>query len=707
MLGCLISFPEYFGDIYVFSSNKGEIKTITDDSITEKNSNNDDKNLLTTENDSENDDLSVDFITVDQTKDLIINSLISFDDDPTNINSRSVILSALTCFIYDEILNRRWHPRLDQAIKYIFKQLQNGVDDLNLVLVKICCDNIRFLSVLADLIFQKKIQFAVDIMNVVNPCVTKLFESKPSTVSEDYERAIISMMFTLLEWFMNMPLSYLSQQNQKLLVKNNFKLIIRIANLFSPHESSECEHIHLTARFILIHLLSYLDHFPLASTGPFKIVSTVNETSDLDLNINELSPVLFNQSNVQFFTVNNHFLISFIELPMKNNEKYFNLNDNLKKSPTICRFIIRDFCGKNCWDCCLLNSPDINLPTTYLLDIPFLRDNNSEIDESQLFYQHEDGNQFDYYKLPFLNLSEIPKDVDILDSILKYVNYSSPECRLGANRSLNTVWELSAQLSNLLKVEEIKQQITNQSTHEHQHNQQKQQKDRASTRIKQKQHNNQTISAENNTESVNTKKIESYFQLCKSFVHQMGLLSWEKRQSFNILRKTPQLLRELKNLDDQTCRETHKIALIYIGEGQIDKLSILSNEIGSEDYEDFLGSLAWCINLETHEGFMGGLQHNYQFKTGSYFSNSVYEVMFHVSTRMTSQNDPNKISKWRHLGNDSVQIIWSEHNRDYDRNILSTEFADVIICIYPLRNGLYRIQITKKPSVIHLTKIEI
>ena len=48
------------------------------------------------------------------------------------------------------------------------------------------------------------------------------------------------------------------------------------------------------------------------------------------------------------------------------------------------------------------------------------------------------------------------------------------------------------------------------------------------------------------------QQVHTYFHLCKSFVHQMGLLSWEKRQSFNLLRKTPQLLRELKSLDDQT-----------------------------------------------------------------------------------------------------------------------------------------------------------
>jgi hypothetical protein len=55
--------------------------------------------------------------------------------------------------------------------------------------------------------------------------------------------------------------------------------------------------------------------------------------------------------------------------------------------------------------------------------------------------------------------------------------------------------------------------------------------------------------ATNNNQSMT---INSYFHLCKSFVHQLGLLSWEKRQSFNLLKKTPQLLRELKCLDDQT-----------------------------------------------------------------------------------------------------------------------------------------------------------
>ena len=53
----------------------------------------------------------------------------------------------------------------------------------------------------------------------------------------------------------------------------------------------------------------------------------------------------------------------------------------------------------------------------------------------------------------------------------------------------------------------------------------------------------------------------------------------------------------------------------------------------------------------------------------------------------------------RHLGNDEVQIIWSEHTRDYRRGIIPTEFGDVLIIIYPLHNGLFRIHIDRKPEV--------
>ena len=53
----------------------------------------------------------------------------------------------------------------------------------------------------------------------------------------------------------------------------------------------------------------------------------------------------------------------------------------------------------------------------------------------------------------------------------------------------------------------------------------------------------------------------------------------------------------------------------------------------------------------------------------------------------------------RHLGNDEVHIVWSEHHRDYRRGIIPTEFGDVLIVLYPIRHGLFRVQIVKKPEV--------
>ena len=298
ILGCLIGFPDYFGDMHV----------LTQPAIDQHGS------LIVNE-----DILSVEFCSKEDLKNLIIQNITNFSDDIFNTNSRCVILCALTCFIYEEILNQRWHPRLNDAIRRIFKDLDFR-EQFNPVLVKMSCDNLRFLSILANLIFQYEIQYAINIINELNQCLVKLINTKPSVITEDYEKAIIANMFALLEWCMSMPLDKLKDQDRATLLRNNFKLIIHICNTFKSSESSETEHIHLAARFIIHHLLTKLNHFPFGSSGPSKIVSSVNETSDLGLsNDDELSAILFEQPNLQFFTLNNQFLISFVELPIKVN----------------------------------------------------------------------------------------------------------------------------------------------------------------------------------------------------------------------------------------------------------------------------------------------------------------------------------------------------------------------------------------------------
>ena len=97
---------------------------------------------------------------------------------------------------------------------------------------------------------------------------------------------------------------------------------------------------------------------------------------------------------------------------------------------------------------------------------------------------------------------------------------------------------------------------------------------------------------------------------------------------------------------------------------------------------------------------MGGLSKSKATgETSPYFATSFVEVMFHVATRMPTTSDEALITKTRHLGNDEIHVVWSEHWRDYRRGILPTEFCDVLIIIYPLKNNLFRIQV--KPNYFH------
>ena len=138
--------------------------------------------------------------------------------------------------------------------------------------------------------------------------------------------------------------------------------------------------------------------------------------------------------------------------------------------------------------------------------------------------------------------------------------------------------------------------------------------------------------------------------------------------------------------------------MLYIGEGQEDKHSIFSNNAGSRQFEAMVAGLGWEVALDTHPGFLGGLNS----KCGAsapYFATSTLEVIFHVATRMPSQTTEDMHRKTKHLGNDEVMVIWSEHGRDFRRNIIRTDFGDVVIEIYPQQSGLFRIGISRKANV--------
>ncbi|KAJ3031844.1 Ral GTPase-activating protein subunit alpha-1, partial [Rhizophlyctis rosea] len=170
---------------------------------------------------------------------------------------------------------------------------------------------------------------------------------------------------------------------------------------------------------------------------------------------------------------------------------------------------------------------------------------------------------------------------------------------------------------------------------------------------------------------------------------------------FYLLGKSPAFYRDLKVLDRKHGREVIKVAILYIAPGQEDEQLILRNDRASIEYNDFVSSLGWEVDLAGHAGYLGGLERN--TATGSvatYYCTSTLEMIFHDVVKMpTDANDRKQVKKKRHIGNDHVHIIWNEHYRDYRRNTIGGDFGNAQIIVTPLPNGLYAIECNRDGKV--------
>ncbi|XP_041927358.1 ral GTPase-activating protein subunit alpha-2 isoform X4 [Alosa sapidissima] len=443
------------------------------------------------------------------------------------------------------------------------------------------------------------------------------------------------------------------------------------------------ELIPLTARMIMTHLVNHLGHHPL-SGGPALLHSLINENHDNPyVESSELSSEVFKSPNLQLFVFNDSTLVSYLQIPSESSSTVPGINshprDHSAPSSEV-RVIVRDISGKYSWDGGVLyrtfeghvpHSGGAN-PADHANISPLPTKQTSEGEPSP--WASEIGDEEDE-----------DEGVDVLDQLLEELGHSSPEC-LPQPRLKLTQPAPSPLGMNLEQEALIMEAIQRQALQEEEELARRKCGDPSIRAARQKEPTYQEPKAP--------------FYFCRLLLNDLGMNSWDRRKSFHLLKKNSKLLRELKNLDSRQCRETHKIAVFYIGEGQEDKCSILSNNEGSQAYEDFVSGLGWEVDLATHCGFMGGLQRNGSTgQTAPYYATSNVEVIFHVSTRMPSDNEDSLTKKLRHLGNDEVHIVWSEHTRDYRRGIIPTDFGDVLIVIYPMKNHMFFIQIIKKPQI--------
>ncbi|KAM6204144.1 ral GTPase-activating protein subunit alpha-1 isoform 3-T3 [Sarcoramphus papa] len=683
-------------------------------------------------------------------KELIIKTVLSSAREEPSGPARCVALCSLGIWICEELVHESHHPQIKEALNVICVSLKFP----NKTVAQVACS---MLNMLIHYVHRLQVYQADSPLRIIQILIATITHLLPSTEASSYEqdkRLVVSLLLCLLDWIMALPLKTLLQplhttgaendKTERSVLNCIYKVLhgcvygsqcfsnpkyfplslsdlacvdydpfMHLESLKEPEplHSPDSERssklqpvtevkthmqqglISVAARTVITHLVNHLGHYPM-SGGPAMLTSQVCENNDNPYSESpELSPELFENPNLQFFVLNNTSLVSCIQIQAEDDMPGGGLSAGLASANSNVRIIVRDLSGKYSWDSAILYGPSSLCGSSQQTSSALSLSQQDKTEDALSSFEHvEDVSARDgitlQVKRKFRDTvptwDTIRDEEDALDELLQYLGVTSPECLQRTGVSLNIPAPQPVCISEKQENDVINA-ILKQHTEERE--------------FIEKHFNDLNMRAMEQDEPT-SQKPQSAFYYCRLLLSILGMNSWDKRRSFHLLKKNEKLLRELRNLDSRQCRETHKIAVFYVAEGQEDKHSILTNTGGSQAYEDFVAGLGWEVNLTNHCGFMGGLQKNKSTGlTTPYFATSTVEVMFHVSTRMPSDSDDSLTKKLRHLGNDEVHIVWSEHTRDYRRGIIPTEFGDVLIVIYPMKNHMFSIQIMKKPEV--------
>ncbi|XP_038585360.1 ral GTPase-activating protein subunit alpha-2 isoform X1 [Micropterus salmoides] len=671
-------------------------------------------------------------------KDYLVKVLLETATKEYYEGARCIAVCSLGLWVCEELMQKNIHHQVKDAINVLGVTLKFG----NKAVAHVACDVFQLLISHWEHLQRLEPTLPKKIIEIFVATIAFLLPSAEHSTVEADKKLMVSLLLCLLDWCMAVPLSLLlgpitmplledrtshkaplldyiyrvlhccvsgsnlhTQQSHYLLslsdLSNDYDLLLGQVKSFEPSPSQtttdfgnlltvaeekrrrNMELIPLTARMVMTHLVNHLGHHPL-SGGPALLHSLVSENHDNPyVESSELSSEVFKSPNLQLFVFNDTTLVSYLQIPAETPT----VGQPPQPSSQV-RVIVRDISGKYSWDgailYCTTQEDSVDAGVFNAVDRPVSSTTN---------VTHSRNQPNSPTKGPYKNRCSVSdslsdcceeEEVDILDQLLEDLGQSSPECLPQPQLRLNQPAP-SPHGMNLEQESAILEAILRQTEQEEE-------------QVRRWNADVSFRAACQREPSHQEPKAPFYF--CRLLLNDLGMNSWDRRKSFHLLKKNSKLLRELKNLDSRQCRETHKIAVFYIGEGQEDKCSILSNSAGSQAYEDFVSGLGWEVDLATHCGFMGGLQRNGSTGlTAPYYATSTVEAIFHVSTRMPSDSDDSLTKKLRHLGNDEVHIVWSEHTRDYRRGIIPTDFGDVLIVIYPMKNHMYFIQIMKKPQV--------
>ena len=311
---------------------------------------------------------------------------------------REIALCGLAIFLCEELKHQRAESPIRPFIQFIVGDLQvKSFFIYSLILIFIfqnadwtifAADMLRFLACYAPLFLGHRDNQSGQMYTVI---IDGLIKSLRANIPRDVGalmrnnvRIIKSLIFAILDWILHVPSEYLQQiqtyqdENRQdissTIIQRVFAVLIEVYN--KTHSSNDeqkvqdneltlSQSIKLCCKFAILFLLNEHSHFPLTKNESSLITTNVHEGHDWpngskqgNGNTDEHSTLpavtsdelIIYSPNIQLFVIHDDFLISFIEIPNENNNELVADHQHFVSRTTLCRTIIRDLCGRYCWD---------------------------------------------------------------------------------------------------------------------------------------------------------------------------------------------------------------------------------------------------------------------------------------------------------------------------------------------------------------------
>uniref|UniRef100_A0A7S4KWF4 Rap-GAP domain-containing protein n=1 Tax=Paramoeba aestuarina TaxID=180227 RepID=A0A7S4KWF4_9EUKA len=378
------------------------------------------------------------------------------------------------------------------------------------------------------------------------------------------------------------------------------------------------------------------------------------------------------------FVQNDNVVFSFVEVKHPDREGCF------------ARIIVRDSIGKYTWDTDVLFDYE-GMEDSGTVPFPFVGEDGKLLSENFVSPRVPPSSN----PLPARKKNDglIPcytnrytEETDQLEQLLDYLTLKFPDCVLEGETSLSSPFTYPEEPRKIVEMTEaaLVEQI----------------KEDTVSRIRMQESVPPPQTWQETPQAPPVPK--SPYHFCRMLLSHLGFLSENLGTLALILGDEEKIVRGLNQLDLTNGREMVKVGIIYLREGQEEQLEVLRNDSSSRSplFSEFVRSLGWPIDVPTHRAYLAGLDPKMTTGvTAPYYASSTFEMVFHDLTSMPTTDDPQQIHKKRHVGNDNVHVIWSEHLRDYNPRTIVSEFNDAHIVVYPLPNGLFKIHIYQKDNI--------